>query len=227
MKRSTYLTMITVALLLRATLQVWVLPDHLAPGILWAATLFFSVVMVMLVLYGYKRLQDHEAMQFKENVIYDRFIHADGEEPMDLKAFLNVLVLERERLAFFGKSSAMVLFDVDDFEKVNRRHGRTLADHMLDGIIGAVREELDGGILARVRGDAFVVLLPGADRESAQLQAERMRRAIRDLKWPGYGPVSCTFSVMPFDGDVQEQKLFDDAEALLKKGKAMGKDQVV
>lgn len=227
MKRSTYLWMITIALLLRATAQIWILPDSLGPGVRWAATLFFSVVLMMVVLYGYKRLQDHEAMQFKENVVYERFIHADGEGQMDLKAFLNVLVMERERLAFFGKTSAMILFDVDDFEKVNRRHGRTLADHMLDGIIATVREELDGGILARVRGDAFVVLLPGADRETAQQRAEGMRRAIRNLKWPGFGPVSCTFSVMSFDGDVQEQKLFSDAEALLRKGKTMGKDQVV
>ncbi len=72
-----------------------------------------------------------------------------------------------------------VAFDLDRFKQVNDEHGHEIGDRVLVWLGALLREEARGvDVAARVGGEEFLVLLPGADEEAASVFAERVRMAV-------------------------------------------------
>lgn len=76
-------------------------------------------------------------------------------------------------------SLAVVVADLDGFKDINDRLGHLAGNRLLSAIAEALKatcREYD--YVARLAGDEFVVLLPGADAEGAAKRAEHFRAAI-------------------------------------------------
>ena len=72
-----------------------------------------------------------------------------------------------------------VTFDLDHFKRVNDEHGHEIGDRVLAWFGALLTEQARGvDIAARVGGEEFVVLLPGADADAARTFAERVRLAV-------------------------------------------------
>jgi diguanylate cyclase (GGDEF)-like protein len=78
---------------------------------------------------------------------------------------------------------AVLLLDLDGFKEVNDRFGHAAGDRMLTVLAGRMREAVgDQGLLARIGGDEFAVLVTlHPDRSPDQL-AQRMLAAVRDCE---------------------------------------------
>lgn len=87
--------------------------------------------------------------------------------------------LARRRWAS-SEDSSLVLFDIDRFKSVNDQHGHDVGDlalkHVAHTLRGMLRAE---EVLARLGGEEFVVILPGALEQAIQA-AERWRRALEN-----------------------------------------------
>ena len=96
------------------------------------------------------------------------------------------------------QASALILFDVDDFKGINDSHGHLFGDQVLKAIAtvaaGTVRA---GDIVARIGGDEFAVILPGANHTDAVEVSVRIKRVIDDLilTGPAEEDVSVTVSI--------------------------------
>jgi len=96
------------------------------------------------------------------------------------------------------QASALILFDVDDFKGINDSHGHLFGDQVLKAIAtvaaGTVRA---GDIVARIGGDEFAVILPGANHTDAVEVSVRIKRVIDDLilTSPAEEDVSVTVSI--------------------------------
>ena len=89
--------------------------------------------------------------------------------------------LDREimRARQSGGPLALLVFDVDHFKAVNDTHGHAQGDLVLAEIGGIIRrQKRDGQFAARVGGEEFLMILPGADARAASAAAERLRLAI-------------------------------------------------
>ncbi len=76
---------------------------------------------------------------------------------------------------------SLVLFDVDDFRKLNRLYGRLCADHVLQRLARRVSDILlPDQIFARVGDDMFAILSPEGDAGAAQDLAEQVRHLIAE-----------------------------------------------
>ncbi|WP_336027505.1 histidine kinase N-terminal 7TM domain-containing diguanylate cyclase [Geodermatophilus sp. FMUSA9-8] len=130
-----------------------------------------------------------------------------------------------------GELSLLVV-DVDHFKRVNDRLGHAAGDAVLTAVAGtlagAVRE---GDTAARLGGEEFVLVLPGAGREQALARAERIRRTVAATPHDvDGGPVTVTVSigvaVCPADG-ASAATLLEAADRALYTAKATGRDRVV
>ncbi len=77
------------------------------------------------------------------------------------------------------KQLAILLIDLDDFKRLNDAYGHHVGDQALVMVANRLRDCVrPGDTIARIGGDEFVVLLPGADAEKAQEIAARISRGI-------------------------------------------------
>ncbi len=99
-----------------------------------------------------------------------------------------------------GMVSLWLLFiDVDDFKAVNDAHGHHVGDAVLVAFVDRMRARVsDGGVVARVGGDEFALLLIGepGDEELGELVAARVRTELqRPVDTPEGGAVVASASV--------------------------------
>jgi diguanylate cyclase (GGDEF)-like protein len=71
---------------------------------------------------------------------------------------------------------ALVVVDIDHFDSVNETAGRNAGDQVLQGIANTLRENLQGaGLVGRVGGEEFAILLPRMGEAEAKRIGERIR----------------------------------------------------
>ena len=76
-------------------------------------------------------------------------------------------------------SIAVAMLDIDHFKRFNDRYGHAAGDAVLCAVARAADAALRAGdLIARLGGEEFAILLPGADDNDASIIAERVRSAI-------------------------------------------------
>ena len=105
---------------------------------------------------------------------------------------------ERMKRGHMGELSLMVI-DIDHFKRFNDTHGHQTGDSVLKEVAAAVAKTVRKiDVPARFGGEEFVVILPSTGRDGAWRLAERIRKAIAELKVPiagKKGEVSVTVSI--------------------------------
>ena len=96
------------------------------------------------------------------------------------RQFIVRIVEELARLQRLGKLHAAVLMlDLDHFKRINDSSGHAAGDAMLKHFAALMRDELRKiDTVARVGGEEFAIILPGADAEEAKIFAERLRQKV-------------------------------------------------
>jgi diguanylate cyclase (GGDEF)-like protein len=127
-----------------------------------------------------------------------------------------------------GVPLSVVLLDIDAFGQLNEAVGHP-AGHRVLAVVGyALRElvrpldmVLGGG------GDAYLLVLLGADLEVAVARAEETRTFLAELEIPGVGwPLTASFGVATYEAPETPADLFDRAFTAQYRAKALGRDRV-
>ncbi|MCB9412078.1 MAG: sensor domain-containing diguanylate cyclase [Actinobacteria bacterium] len=124
----------------------------------------------------------------------------------------------------------VIFADLDRFKDINDTYGHTTGDRVLrmagQSIANAL---LRGDLPVRWGGEEFVVLLPGADRESLEATAERIRMLVAN-SWLqcGEAEVRITVSVgaTMATGDDTAESLLDRADRHMYRSKRAGRNRV-
>lgn len=72
------------------------------------------------------------------------------------------------------------MLDIDDFKRINDRFGHQAGDECIRSVARAVA--LVEGIVARMGGEEFTILLPGRERGAATAVAECLRQTVAELR---------------------------------------------
>jgi diguanylate cyclase (GGDEF)-like protein len=126
--------------------------------------------------------------------------------------------LERElaRSSRTGNPVSLVMFDLDDFKRVNDQHGHQAGDDVLRGVAEALQvacRDLDTA--ARYGGEEFVVILPDCPPERSIEVAERLRTAVSAADLPHRLTASAGVASYPEHADDLEGLVRAADEALL------------
>ncbi len=148
------------------------------------------------------------------------------------RAFEEALRREVARARRGGEPLAVAALDVDHFKRVNDAHGHAAGDAVLAAVAARAAGALRAGdLLARVGGEEFAALLPGAGLAAAAEVAERIRAALAAAPVEAGGrPLRVTASLgcaalLPEDAD--GAALLARADARLYDAKRAGRDRVV
>lgn len=144
--------------------------------------------------------------------------------------FAQALRREVMRAKRHGLGLSLLMFDLDNFKKLNDTRGHLTGDRVLVKVAALVQacvREID--LAARYGGEEFAVILPDTAGPGAHVVAERIRRRIDDHFRRAKGPrvtISGGVSGFPEDGATPEL-LIESADALLYRAKAEGKNRVL
>lgn len=194
----------------------WWGPDALVDVVPWHMQFFLAGVAAILLLNYLASLQGH--LSSTRLVAY-----VDALTGLPNRRYAEELLRGAERS---HEPFALVLFDIDHFKQINDRFGHSVGDVVLREVARVVSLEVRGRHdVARWGGEEFVLILPGADVWSAQLLAERVRRAIAAHVFEGGLRVTASFGVASSEpGGVDA--LVQRADTAMYISKDQGRDRV-
>ena len=148
---------------------------------------------------------------------------------------MNMLELELARTKRHQQPLGVIMFDLDNFKRVNDNNGHIAGDEVLRCVLKSASQTLrDVDTLARYGGDEFVILLPGTDADSAKLTANRVRVKVLEALQNRFDANSLesqvtlslgAVAVETHDGMGVEDAI-DAADVQLYKAKRAGKNRV-
>ena len=125
---------------------------------------------------------------------------------------------------------SLLYLDLDHFKSVNDRFGHAAGDEVLKAIADTLVHEVRAGdMCARLGGEEFAVLLPGAALARALEAAERIRQAVQQRELlVGGKPLRITVSigVATLANADDPQRLLAAADAALFEAKHRGRNRV-
>jgi diguanylate cyclase (GGDEF)-like protein len=130
--------------------------------------------------------------------------------------------------AEIGPTGGAVIFcDLDHFKLVNDRYGHQAGDAVIQAFATLI--ERTGHHAARIGGEEFALLLPGASAADARDLAEMIRRRFNELAHPVLGAaerLSASFGIGEYEPNEQPASAFIRADAALYRAKAAGRNRV-
>ncbi len=147
------------------------------------------------------------------------------------RAFEEDLAREAARAGRTAAPLAVVVLDVDRFKGVNDVHGHAAGDAVLRAVALRVASAIRAGdVLARIGGEEFGTLLPGADLTRAAEAAERMRATLAGTPVEAAGhvlAVTASFGCAALAAGEAPDALVARADARLYEAKRAGRDRVM
>ena len=148
--------------------------------------------------------------------------------------FHDLLELEAQRARRMGYPVGLVIMDLDHFKQVNDEHGHPVGDQALRLVADRLRHRLRRtDVIARLGGEEFAAILPGATLPEVEIVAEKIRAAVAELP-PLQGGMSSTATPLTLSvggtslaADVVDaQLLVSRADQALYQAKRNGRNQV-
>ena len=123
---------------------------------------------------------------------------------------------------------SLVIFDIDDFKKVNDNHGHFIGDHVLQSIALLIKDIIrNTDIFARWGGEEFVILFPNTEIQQAVEITERIRIFIEKSKYDKVENVTCSFGLVTLRKDEDAESFLKRADNHLYNAKNYGKNIVI
>jgi diguanylate cyclase (GGDEF)-like protein len=148
----------------------------------------------------------------------------------NVRHFYKILDTEIARTERYQTPFSLVLFDVDDFKRLNDSYGHQAGDEVLHSIASTMKQMArKTDVLARYGGEEFIAVLPNTAREKAFSLASRIKEAVEGKVFLGEKAVAVTLSggVATFPEDAEDSKtLLYAADMAMYAAKAAGKGKI-
>lgn len=198
----------------------------------FSVSFFLMAIVLYVIIAFFMRVFDRERRQ--KDVLIKKLDFYSKRDPLtglfNRRHFINYLdqMIWPERKGFY-----VMMYDIDDFKKVNDGYGHPFGDKVLCEVanVAAMSKRVSFGECAvRYGGEEFIQLFYAQSYEEAYARAEQLRRDISAIRFEQFpdvrvtisgGFVSCTN--MDFD---HQNKMLSFVDGLLYLAKSRGKNQI-
>ena len=143
-------------------------------------------------------------------------------------AFEKFLEEEISRAERYGTDFALIMFDIDNFKKINDTYGHQTGDMILRKITRLVKENIrKSDIFGRWGGEEFMIILPVKSIEEAFKVAEKLRKKIEEHKFPKVKKVTISAGVTMYRKSDTLKSIIRRVDTALYMAKKSGKNKVV
>jgi diguanylate cyclase (GGDEF)-like protein len=141
--------------------------------------------------------------------------------------FSEVLESELARSNRFALPLSLIMFDIDQFKKINDTYGHNAGDDVLRELSAWVSKSVrKHDLFTRWGGEEFMIMFTNSTKSKATLYAEKLRLEIEALDFPQVGRVTCSFGVAEFEKDLTVDSLVQKADVALYRAKSAGRNRV-
>jgi len=141
--------------------------------------------------------------------------------------FDEILQTEIERAKRYKTIFSLIMFDIDDFKKINDTFGHQIGDYVLKEIAKLVKKNIRAtDFLARWGGEEFMVLAPHTNLTCAEKLACKIKLVIENHNFK-IGKITASFGVTQYEEGDTPNSIIHRADEALYQAKKKGKNQVV
>ncbi len=180
-----------------------------------------------------RRFADAAALALDNAQIREALEHQAQTDPLtglyNHRFFQERLRAELMRISRTRDAVGVLMFDIDDFKKVNDVHGHGVGDQVLIRLADILRTTIRASDVAcRIGGEEFAVILPSCGIGDAVGLASRLRDRVAVTDFSPAPAVTLSIGVAEGpEHAMSPRELIGCAEAAMMTAKARGKDQCV
>ena len=105
--------------------------------------------------------------------------------------FHDRLRAELQRVSRVHDSVAVLMFDIDDFKRVNDVHGHGTGDEILRQLAHTLERSVRASdVVCRLGGEEFAVIMPSCEEEAALALADRLMDAVAEADFESVGRIT-------------------------------------
>jgi diguanylate cyclase (GGDEF)-like protein len=145
----------------------------------------------------------------------------------DQRGFVELAAVELARARRHQRVLSLAILDIDDFQQVNDRGGPEAGDCLLAEVAETLRRNLRAyDLIGRLGEDQFVLLLPEADDDAAELVLEKLTITLRAAT-SGHWHAGFSIGAVTIEGPhTTLDHLLEEADKLVLSAKRSGKGRL-
>ena len=127
-------------------------------------------------------------------------------------------------------STALALFDIDDFKGINDKYGHATGDYILKRVAEITSDVLSDSFVCRYGGEEFVIVLNEDKEQSIFDRLETLRKSIEKETFEfGKSKINITITIgaVNYSEDLSLEEWVDLADEKMYSGKKSGKNKTV
>jgi diguanylate cyclase (GGDEF)-like protein/PAS domain S-box-containing protein len=144
----------------------------------------------------------------------------------NIRYFYDMLEREIARGRRYNTIFSLVLFDIDDFKRINDAHGHQAGDDVLRSVASMLKAAArQPDVAARYGGEEFIFMLPNTPKHEALMVAKRTKEKVESQAYlNGEERLTISGGIATFPEDASDSKsLLYAADMTLYEAKRMGK----
>jgi diguanylate cyclase (GGDEF)-like protein len=191
--------------------------------------IIFASLLYIIILYMMARLREHYVTSQVMAEVMSKLAMTDSLTQVDNRRRLEKYIDEEvKRSDRHHLPLVLIMFDIDNFKRINDRFGHSTGDMVLVNTARLIKGSLRGSDhFGRWGGDEFICLATNTDEDTAIHLAERLRKELEQAKIMESFPVTGSFGLTRFVRGDTTDILVRRADLGLLRAKVNGRNQVV
>ena len=124
-------------------------------------------------------------------------------------------------------SSSLIMYDIDDFKKINDIYGHDVGDYILKELSTIIENHTRfEDMIIRWGGEEFMVICPNTNLENAIKLTQRFKKCVEDNIFEKKIRITASFGVIELNKNEEFSKQIIKVDKLLYKSKKEGKNRI-